>query len=219
MTAQSNDRGKAQGRGFFFIRHGETVANRDGVRSGGECETYLTQRGCAQAKAVGLALSEVDIRPGIIISSALSRTLETVRILNDRLRLEITVEKELNERLLGDWNGRPVTETQSNLAAGETPPNGESSALFRERVMGALRRLTPLYPQWPVIVSSRGIARVLLEAAGYEKGVTGVPNGGVLRVTLADAANLTDTLTDDFKIAAVEHIHHGDDDGLSPGDN
>ena len=29
--------------GFFFIRHGQTVANRGGVRSGAESDTHLTE--------------------------------------------------------------------------------------------------------------------------------------------------------------------------------
>ena len=46
--------------------------------------------------------------------------------------------------------------------------------------------LTPHYPQWPLVVSSRGVARILLEHAG-EEGAALLPNGALLRVTVAEA--------------------------------
>ena len=172
-------------RGFLFIRHGQTTANRDAVRSGGESEVHLTAHGRAQVGDAAVEISAMTPAPGLIVVSDLVRTRETAEILDAHLKLETRVDTALNERLLGEWNGRPNKENQHLLVAGKTPPGGESSADFETRVLTAFRGLTPLYGRWPVIVSSCGIARVLMEYAGH-KGAGRLPNGVILCVTLAD---------------------------------
>ena len=186
--------------GFFFIRHGQTAANRDGVRCGGESDTHLTEPGREQARKAGLALRRRGEMPGLIVSSPLSRTIETAQILNARWGLEVRVEPGLIERRLGAWNGRNVEATQPLLIAGETPPGGESDAVFRDRVLTAFRGLATLYVRWPLIVSSRGVARILMEHTGRENAAT-LPNGAILRVTLAGPGG-----TDDFEIAGIDHL-------------
>ena len=170
--------------GFYFIRHGQTEANRDGVRSGGESDTHLTDLGREQARRAGTVLARLGVTPGLIVSSPLSRTVETAELLNAQLGLEIRVESELLERRLGAWNGQSVEATQPLLAARETPPGGESDAEFRARVLAAFRRLAPLCERWPLIVSSSGVARILIEHSG-RVGAPVLPNGGIVRTILA----------------------------------
>ena len=189
--------------GFFFIRHGQTVANRDGMRSGAESDTHLTELGREQARKAGLALDRLGVRPGLILVSPLSRTIETAKLLNVRFGLEIRIEPGMIERRLGAWNGRSIKETQPLLAAGRTPPGGESSTRFKARVLAAFRGLAPLYARWPLIVSSRGVARVLMEHAGRECAAT-VPNCAILRVTLADPGG-----GEDFVVAGIAPVEPG----------
>ena len=178
--------GGASESGFFFIRHGQTVANRDGVRSGAESDTHLTELGREQAREAESRLHRLGLTPGLILTSPLSRTVETAELLNTRFGLEVRTAPGLIERRLGAWNGQSVEATQPALAAGETPPGGESNAAFRTRVLAAFRALAPLYAGWPLIVSSRGVARILMEHAGREGAAT-LPNGAILRITLADS--------------------------------
>ena len=110
------------------------------------------------------------------------------------------IEPGLIERRLGSWNGRSIEETQPLLAAGRTPPGGESSAKFTARVFAAFRGLAPLYARWPLIVSSRGVARVLMEHGGCEDAAT-VPNCTILRVTLADSDG-----GEDFVVAGIDRL-------------
>ncbi|MCY4221356.1 MAG: histidine phosphatase family protein [Thiotrichales bacterium] len=178
----------SDGAGFFFIRHGQTTANRDGVRSGAECDTHMTELGREQIQAAGRILRALDTPPSLILCSPLSRTVETAHIINARLDLEVglevRIEPGLVERRLGDWNGRSIEETQRPLSAGETPPGGESNATFKARVLATFRSFAPLWPRWPLIVSSRGVARILIEQAG--RGDTrSLANGAILRVVLA----------------------------------
>ena len=199
--------GKPSDSGFFFIRHGQTAANRDGIRSGGDSDTHLTDLGRSQARMAGAILHRLGATPGLIVTAPLSRTLETADLLNVRLRREIRVVPDLIERRLGEWNGLSVEATQPTLAAGETPPGGESNTLFQTRVLGAFRDLAGLYPQWPLIVSSRGVARILMEHAGHE-GTTSLPNGAILRVTLAEPGG-----DSGFSVAGIDQLDPPHDTG------
>lgn len=192
--------GRPSDTGFFFIRHGQTAANRDGVRSGGDSDTHLTDLGRSQARQAGAVLHRLGATPGLIVTAPLSRTLETADLLNVRLRREVRVVPDLIERRLGEWNGLSVEATQPPLAAGETPPGGESNSLFQTRVLAAFRDLAELYPQWPLIVSSRGVARILMEHAGQEGGGS-LPNGAILRVRLGDRGGDTG-----FSVARIDHL-------------
>lgn len=183
--------------GFLFIRHGQTVANRDGVRSGGESDTHLTELGRDQARRAELTLHRLGVTPSLILASPLSRTIETAELLNVRFGLEVRTEPGLLERRLGAWNGRSIEATQPPLARGVTPPGGESDAVFRARVLAAFRALAPLYARWPLIVSSRGVARILMEHAG-RGGAATLPNGAILRVTLAGPGG--------FEVAAIDRL-------------
>jgi broad specificity phosphatase PhoE len=79
----------------------------------------------------------------------------------------IIVEPAFDERRLGAWNRRPIVETQAELEAGVTPPGGECNADFTRRISDAVgRTLLPRLGLRPLLVASRGVARVLGELAG-----------------------------------------------------
>ncbi len=192
---------KAAELGFYFVRHGQTDANRDGVRSGGDGDARLTDLGRDQARAVAEALQGIRARPGMIITAPLSHTLETAGLLKERLGLRIQVESGLLERRLGKWNGRCVAATQLALTTGATPPGGESDVQFQNRILSAFRRIGPLYPNWPLIVSSRGVARILLEHGGHKYSAP-LENGAILRVFLANTGNRAD-----FDVVGIHYVH------------
>jgi len=62
---------------LYFVRHGETDENRWGVHQ--RPQAVLSERGRAEARAVGLALLEVP-QP-VIVSSDLARAAETAEII------------------------------------------------------------------------------------------------------------------------------------------
>ena len=156
----------------------------------------MTELGRAQARDLNAVVRRLTEAPDLIVAAPLKRTLETARLVNDGLGLEIRTEPQLVERLLGAWNGRSIESTRPMLDAGETPPGGESSALFCDRLLAAFRSLAPLYRRWPLIVSSRGVARVVMERGGSER--TALGNGGMLRVDLADSC--------EFRIGRIDQV-------------
>ncbi len=104
----------------------------------------------------------------VIVVSALQRTRQTAEIIARQLGgTQIVVEPGFDERHLGEWNRRPIAATQIELAAGVTPPGGESNAEFTRRVRAAVHStLLPLLPRHVLLVGSKGVARVLGELAG-----------------------------------------------------
>jgi 2,3-bisphosphoglycerate-dependent phosphoglycerate mutase len=157
---------------LLFLRHGATALNAAGLRCGGDIDLPLSDLGHRQAAQVARALAQPDVPVGVIVTSGLERTRQTADIIARHLRrVEIVIEPAFDERRLGAWNRRPIAETQAELAAGVTPPGGESSADFARRVRdGALATLLPLLSrvrtERVLLVGSKGVARVLGELAG-----------------------------------------------------
>jgi probable phosphoglycerate mutase len=153
---------------LLFLRHGATALNAAGLRCGGDIDLPLTSLGQRQAQAAARELAQRRACVGVIVVSALQRTRQTADIIARHLRgLEIVVEPGFNERRLGAWNRRPIDETRAELAAGVTPPGGESNAEFMLRIRNAAAAtLAPLLSRQPLLVGSNGVARILGELAG-----------------------------------------------------
>jgi probable phosphoglycerate mutase len=73
----------------------------------------------------------------------------------------VEIDPLFNERRLGQWNNRPIAETEELLAAKVTPPGGEAEDDFTKRVSAAMDNLRPHLDRRPLLVSSKGVGRVL----------------------------------------------------------
>ncbi len=153
---------------LLFMRHGATALNAAGLRCGGDVDLPLTELGHRQSVQAAQHLAALRPRVGVIVVSALQRTRQTAEIIGCALHgVEIVVEPAFNERRLGEWNRRPIAETQAALAAGVTPPGGESTAEFTQRIGHAVEAtLLPLLGRRALLVASKGVARVLGELCG-----------------------------------------------------
>lgn len=153
---------------LLFMRHGVTALNAAGLRCGGDVDLPLAELGHRQSVLAAQHLAALRPRVGVIVVSALQRTRQTADIVARCLRgVEIVIDAGFNERLLGAWNRRPIAETQAQLAAGITPPGGESNDEFLQRIRNAvMATVVPLLGERPLLVASKGVARVLGELAG-----------------------------------------------------
>jgi probable phosphoglycerate mutase len=88
---------------IWIARHGETDWNRDG-RYQGQLESTLTERGRAQAAALATALRESGARR--VISSPLSRCVQTAQPVADALGVALETSPLLIEIAHGTWEGR-----------------------------------------------------------------------------------------------------------------
>jgi probable phosphoglycerate mutase len=150
-----------------FMRHGATAPNLAGLRCGGDLDAPLTEVGRRQAVQGALQIRELRLPLGLIVSSGLQRSRETAQIVSRVLQGVATlVIPEFAERALGEWNMRTLAETEAALVEGLTPPGGESRAEFFDRIAGAVQTLLPHLAQRPLLVGSKGVARVLRELTG-----------------------------------------------------
>lgn len=169
---------------MILVRHGATAPNLAGLRCGGDLDVPLTELGRRQAEHAALCIREFGTPVGVIVASHLQRTHETARIIGHVLGgVEVVIEPTFAERRLGAWNLRSVAETESDLAAGLTPQGGESNIDFVDRIGGAVDTLRPYLARRPLLVGSKGVARVLRELLGLPSR-TGVANGEVMHFDL-----------------------------------
>ncbi len=175
-------------RGFIFLRHGNTQANTDRVSCGGDCGSQMDDLGRRQIRRAANSLRTRRIVPNLIFSSKLQRTSESAEIIRTELNpgAEILFDTDISERFLGEWNGQSQSITNPLLAAGKTPKGGESRAEFKSRMMVFFNRHLDRFFDWPLIVGSRGNARILLELT-QDPDAANFPNGKLLEVHLSQS--------------------------------
>jgi probable phosphoglycerate mutase len=152
---------------LLFARHGATEPNLAGLRCGGDLDPPLVDAGRAQARQLAHTVSRLAHQPRLIVTSDLQRTRQTAAIVAAALAgVELRVITGFGERRLGEWNLQPITDTEQQLARGDTPPGGESNAAFEARIQAALAGLAPELHRRVLLVASKGVGRVLRQLAG-----------------------------------------------------
>jgi len=158
---------------FYYLRHGETTANRDAIIAG-SLDVDLTTEGRAQAlDAVPL------VRPlGItaVYSSGLKRTRETARLVAEPLGLPVTAIPDLDERRWGELEGRP----RGARVFGTTPPGAETPVEYLERVARGLAQVPAL--GIPLIVAHSGTYRVICRLTGHPEDREPIANCHPVRI-------------------------------------
>jgi len=170
---------------LYFVRHGVTEPNFRGFRCGGDLDLPLMDIGCDQAYLLAKQIEKMNLRIGVIVTGSLIRTRQTASIISGVLaNVPIEIEPLFNERRLGQWNNRPIAETEEQLAAKVTPPGGEAEEDFTKRVAAALDNLRPLLGRRPLLVSSKGVGRVLNALLGGQ-GRMQIGNGEIVEFCVA----------------------------------
>jgi broad specificity phosphatase PhoE len=157
---------------MMLVRHGETMANLE-QRYHGRRDSPLTERGIAQAQAIGRRLSTLLEAPSVeIISSPQPRASRTAEIIRGCFKGTIAPvrrDDRLCEVSIGGWEGLSQAEIIA-LAPGTfdgdgrqnwcfCAPDGETYAEFEARLAGWLSEIDD-HPA--LIVVTHGIvARVL----------------------------------------------------------
>ena len=87
---------------FYFVRHGESEANNAGILQG-QCDFPLTDLGTSQARWVGSALAQRNVKWTRVFTSDLTRARETCRLLlaESGVTLPISQTHLLRERRFG----------------------------------------------------------------------------------------------------------------------
>lgn len=153
---------------FYLVRHGETQWNV-GRRMQGHSDSELTELGRQQA----LRLRERfrDVCFDRVLSSDMPRAVKTARLIIGDAPLEIVTTSALRERNYGPFEGRPVTEYQTELkdrlAALKTlskeerwsfrlTSGMETNQEITERFLSYIDRAAGDYPGETILIVSHG---------------------------------------------------------------
>ncbi len=150
---------------FYFLRHGETDANLNGILQG-QNETLLNAKGRQTAEAAAHRLARREL--GSIYASPLKRTRKTASIVSVLTGAPVYFLPGLMERHWGIYQGKPKRERPSD----RDPEGVESTEDFSARILEAMRSITG--PSPVLVVSHSGVFRVLGDYAGIpmERSVT-----------------------------------------------
>lgn len=153
---------------FYFIRHGQTDANANGLMCGGDWDIKLNDTGHRQSiKASNLLLKLKDNIEAFYVSP-MKRALQTAHNLN-QINAEIVIENDLIEWRVGDWEYQPWDEVPNPFSTTEDPPNGETRLFFEERVIFAVHRILTNEKRKVLIVSHGAVAHVLFTSLGMDQ--------------------------------------------------
>lgn len=141
---------------FYFVRHGETVANTE-KRIAGWLETPLTDNGRSQAQRVSEIFTHLDIQPTKIYHSDLSRAHDTAHIINKKLNIAIAEHEGLREHNFGEFEGyAPWDDIIPQILQGITPKGGESQTMFRTRMTNVITQILNNHDGIPLLAAHGG---------------------------------------------------------------
>lgn len=185
---------------LYIFRHGETDWNVE-KRSQGWIDIPLNNTGVKQAKDLAKVLEPIDL--DIIISSPLSRSLDTAKIVAEPQNIKIITHDDLRERNFGILGGKIVRLTSNpedvNMDMSQdviimpaeqmknpdfAPENGESFNQFISRAMRAINDIAKNSEYTKIGISTHGgVARnIIANFTEYDLPVGGMPNATYFRL-------------------------------------
>lgn len=171
---------------FFFLRHGETDWNAQGL-SQGRTDVALNAVGLMQAHTAARRLA----RHGIvaIVSSPLQRAQQTASIVGSVLELDCATDPDLQETSFGEQEGRKMGPWYDDwVAESYTPAGGETFADLRARATRAMNR-TLARPGPVLVVAHGGVFRAVRAQMGLSPLVR-TENGAPLHCVPGDPWSL-----------------------------
>lgn len=149
---------------FYFVRHGETEANKAGILQG-QMDIPLSEKGRRQARAVSAALSPV--RLDAIYSSDLSRARETAEAIAEGRGIPVFLDERLRELNMGAISGLTIQQSRERFPefhkelerdpyGTRRPGGGESRLDVRARVESLLDEIYERHKDGAVAVVSHG---------------------------------------------------------------
>ncbi|MBB4682964.1 histidine phosphatase family protein [Amycolatopsis jiangsuensis] len=163
---------------IFLVRHGESMpakASEPFDLVGGQADPDLAPEGRDHAARVARRLA--GERLDALYVTTLRRTAQTAAPLAEKLGLAPSVEPELREIHLGDWEnglfrkytteGHPVVEELWARQRWDVIPGAESDEAFGSRIRAALTRIAAANPDRRVAVFTHGgvIGEVFAQAS------------------------------------------------------
>ena len=146
---------------FVLLRHGQTARTAE-RRYSGRGQVSLTELGEQQAAAAANRLGKLT-EVAAVVTSPLTRTVQTGQAVADALGLELTTHDGLIETDFGEWEGLTFTEAAQRdpelhrrwlSDTSVPPPGGESFDTVHRRVRGSRDDLISRYGGSTIVVVS-----------------------------------------------------------------
>ena len=183
---------------LVLVRHGESEPLVEGTAFplvDGHGDPALAAEGRVQADRVAEYLADEPI--AAIYVTTLRRTVETAAPLAARLGLTPSVEPDLREVHLGDWEGElfrqkvadgdPVVLQMAEQQRWDVIPGAEAADAFAARVRRGIGRIAAAHPDERVVVVAHGgtIGEALAQATGSRPwAFVGADNGSISRLVV-----------------------------------
>jgi uncharacterized phosphatase len=164
---------------LYFCRHGESVLNFQQTYAG-QTDTPLTDLGRQQAKLA--AEYAIDLHIDLMVSSPLSRTLETAQIIASTIHYpasNIITNDLFKERALGSLEGKPFSTGPENSTVF---PDIETETAILARAQEGLTYLKSLEADTVLLVGHGSFVRALQTAIDPSQEYPEPPNAHIIKL-------------------------------------
>lgn len=148
---------------LYFTRHGETVWNVEN-KICGMTDSPLTERGRAQARALGQKVKSGSYAIDEILYSPLSRAADTALAIAEATGIPARPEPRLREQCFGRYEGTPRDGAEFKVSKthfADRYSGGESMLQLAQRIYDLLDELRADESKTYLLVAHNGIARVV----------------------------------------------------------
>lgn len=183
---------------FYFVRHGQTLANASGLKQGqiNTENTELNETGIQQVTRLAEHF-DLDFAQHLV-ASPLNRTQQTAALLNKTGQLSLQTDERLLEISYGQWDGKSNQKLMTaypdvfdDILHDVLPQyvkyatEGETFAQVVERVQIFLDEMTKNYPTDNIVVVTHGftIKAVIMATFGITPATIHLPEPGNASMT------------------------------------
>ncbi|NCN26299.1 histidine phosphatase family protein [bacterium] len=154
---------------FYYVRHGQTDANANGLTCGGDWDLPLNELGLSQASKLASKLLSFSPKIEEIRCSPMIRAKQTAETLNSLLKAPMSIVEGLREWRVGDWEKLPWENVPNPFNTTEDPSNGETREAFEERVTNTISNELKNTTKTLLFVSHGAFAHALFTYLGIEQ--------------------------------------------------
>ena len=193
---------------IYIVRHGQSLGNLRGGFAG-RADYPLSDLGHKQARITADFLKDVNIEA--VISSPLSRAMQTAEPIASDRGLEIIKKDEFMEMNFGEWEGMAVDEVEEKYNGAFTQwkremyktvcPGGESMVGCFDRAINALSNIAEEYNGKDICITTHGA--IIKCLCCY---LAGKPIEELQNIPWADNASVTKLEYADGKFTVVYEI-------------
>ncbi len=151
---------------LYLVRHGETEWNAEERVQGNQGDSALTAKGIAQARELGIHLSQFPIE--IMVVSPLGRAQQTAHLIRESIpHVPMHLDERVREMHLGVWEGKTWAEVEEHWPQDRLnwdhaphlfePAEGESFHAVRLRAQDFLEKICTERAESHILVVSHAV--------------------------------------------------------------